>query len=1093
MCRNVYFWVLFLCTILSTRTQAFEAPGATVRFVENKGQWPAEVLFRAELPGGLLFLKKNSLHYVFYDSQALDDIHTGSPAVATGPAVPAARVGAPVVAGEPPIRGHGVEMRIENSLPSVQVQSKNLISSHHNFFLGSDPSRWASGVSSFGEVIYRGIYPGIDLRVFAYYQTLKYEFLVRPGADPSVIRLLYEGATSVTKEQDQLVIGTSLLPFREAKPYCFTEKNGKPTEVPSAWKVNGRTASFDLPNGYDTSLPLTIDPSLIFSTYSGSTSDNWGHTATYDAEGNLYTAGVVFGAGLNPTTGAFQTKFGGELDVSVLKFSPDGRQLLYAAYLGGTTGETPHSLIVNSKNELLIYGVTSSDNFPVTGGYSRKFSGGSQYIPVGNTAPEPGSSLIQSIYFKTGTDLFVARISPDGKTLRSSTYLGGTGNDGINDARQYLTISNYGDDLRGEIVVDQNDNVFVATVTYSSDFPVTANAPQNRRQGPADAVLIQLNPDLSQLVWSTYFGGTGYDVAFALRRGNSGAIYAVGVTRSSDLPGTAGALKPALGGSEDGFLVKFSGNRLERATYLGTEAEDAAYLIDLDAEENPHVFGLTRGRYPVSGQVYQNAGSGQFIHALDAGLGRTVFSTVVGSGRGMPDISPTAFLVNECGNMYLSGWGGAVNARSGHAGTSTAGLPTTAGAYRTTTDGSNYWIGLLEQGAKSLLYGTFFGSEGANLRGDHVDGGTSRFDKSGVIYHAACACGGTFIPATPQAWSPTNRSNNCNNAAFKFDIDRLKAAFDAFQGGQKDKIEGCLPLTLNFVNTSEGGKNYEWDFGGTGTSTSGGQVSHTFDKPGEYTVKLTAYNPLTCKRVDVAQKVVKVFPADFRINSDTTICAEKPVQLLASGGKTYEWTPVQGLSSATVANPIVKPTKTTTYTVKMTNEFGCTAQKSVTVKTDDSYRPTAAVRIGSECGQPMKLELGNQTSGADSYQWSMGNGDTLRTNPPGTYQYPQSGSYEIIVTARKGACTLSVSVPVEVENLSEIPNVVTANNDGKNDVFVVGFAGAKLEIFNRWGKPIYRSDNYANDWGRDVPDGLYYYLLTTPRGTKCKGWVEVLE
>jgi gliding motility-associated-like protein len=1086
MCRTFTFALFFV--LLGLLSSAFaEAPGGAVRFVQNKGQWSPEVLFRAELPGGFLFLKKQSLHYVFYDTETLDRLHAGPVNQ------PAARTAAPPERAEPLVNAHGVDVQLQNSLPTAQIESKNRVSEHLNYFLGNDSNRWASAVPAFGEIIYHDIYPGIDLRLFAYYQTMKYEFLVKPGADPSVIRLRYDGASSVRSEKGQLVIETSLLPFREEKPYSFTEKNNKTTEVPADWVLEDKTATFRFPNGYDKQQPLTIDPTLIFSTYSGSVSDNWGHTATYDNDGNLYTAGTVYGTSFVPTTGAFQTRYGAEMDVAIMKFSPDGKQLLYATYLGGSTGETPNSLIVNSKNELLIYGVTSSANFPTTASaYSRKFAGGTGYIPIGNGLPEPGS-LFGTIYFRTGTDLFLANLGTDGRTLKSSTYVGGSANDGINVADQYLGIYNYGDDLRGEIMVDKNDNVYVATVSFSADFPVTANAPQPKLNGPADAVLLQLSPDLSQLRWSTYFGGSGYDVAYALRIGASGSLYAVGTTRSADLPGMAGAFKPAIGGQEDGFLVKFTNNQLDRSTYLGTNADDAAYLIDLDPQENPHVFGLTRGTYAVTDSVYQNARSGQFIHALDPTLSKTVFSTVIGSGRVGPDISPTAFLVNECGNIYLSGWGGNVNIRSANVNSSTRGLPVTADAFRRTTDGSNFWLALLEQGGKSLLYATYFGSQNPAGRGDHVDGGTSRFDKSGVIYHAACACGGTSFPATAQVWSQTNKSPNCNNAAFKFDIDRLKATFDAYQGTQKDVIQGCTPLTLNFVNTSEGGITYAWDFGDTGTSTNPAQVSHTFDKPGEYTVTLTAYNRLTCKRVDVAKKVIKVFPTNFKVSKDTTICPGQPVQLLAEGGATYAWTPTQGMTTATVSNPVVNPTQTTTYSVKITNENGCSTTKNVTITTDDSFRPVAEVRLSSECGRPMKVELVNKTTGATGLEWIMGNGDTLRTNSPEPYQYPQSGQYEITVTASKNGCSLALNLPVIIENMSEVPNVVTANNDGKNDVFNVGFTGAKLEIFNRWGKLIYRSENYTNNWGDEAPGGLYYYLLTTQRGTQCKGWVEVLE
>jgi hypothetical protein len=325
MCRTftfAFFW-LFLGLIYTTLA---DTPGGAVRFVQNKGQWSPEVLFRAELPGGFLFLKKQSLHYVFYDSEALDVIHSGR----TNQTL--ARTASPPERTEPVVNAHGVEVQLQQSLPTAQIESKNLVSRNLNYFLGNDSSHWASAVPAFGEVIYHDIYPGIDLRLFAYYQTLKYEFVVKPGADPSVIRLHYDGATAVRSEKGQLVIETSLLPFREEKPYSFTEKNNKTTEVPAEWALLEQTATFRFPGGYDNKLPLTIDPTLIFSTYSGSVSDNWGHTATNDNDGNLYTAGTVFGTSFIPTTGAFQTKYGAEIDVAVMKFSPDGKQLLYAAY-----------------------------------------------------------------------------------------------------------------------------------------------------------------------------------------------------------------------------------------------------------------------------------------------------------------------------------------------------------------------------------------------------------------------------------------------------------------------------------------------------------------------------------------------------------------------------------------------------------------------------------------------------------------------------------------------------------------------------------------------------------------------------------------
>ena len=184
---------------------------------------------------------------------------------------------------------------------------------------------------------------------------------------------------------------------------------------------------------------------------------------------------------------------------------------------------------------------------------------------------------------------------------------------------------------------------------------------------------------------------------------------------------------------------------------------------------------------------------------------------------------------------------------------------------------------------------------------------------------------------------------------------------------------------------------------------------------------------------------------------------------------------------------------TTTYSVSITNEFGCSVSRTVTVSTDNTFKPNIQVEARPDCGKPTQLAFTNATVGANQFLWVMGNGDTLRTWVPENYRYPRSGTYEIVVTASKNDCAISLKYPIIYEDFSQIPNTITANEDGKNDVFDVGFPGARLEIHNRWGQLLVKTDNYANDWGRNVPHGTYFYLLTTPGGSQCKGWIEVLE
>ncbi len=1202
---------------------------AAVRFVRNQGQWDASVRYRADIPGGYLLLKEKSLMYVFFEANALVSRH------AMGGNSAAART-------SDMVNGHAVEVLFEGANTAIQVKEEHPNAVKCNYYIGNDPNRWATNVPTFGEIIYRDVYPGIDFKMYAFRETLKYEFLVAPNADASKIKLRYQGSKELKLADNQLSVQTSVNSFRELKPYTYQEINNRTREVATNYHLEGEHLSFDFPKGYDHTQLLTIDPELVFSTFSGSIANNFGHAATFDEQGNMYSVGTIHPGegplGAFPTVaGAFQQQAAGRVDIGLLKFSPDGTKLLYATYIGGNDADVPHSMIVNSKDELVIFGTTSSQNFPLTSGaYQTRFGGGTPVEPLGGFQ-----------YFN-GSDIFVLKLNSNGTALTGSTFVGGNGNDGV--CRTFdFNLVNYGDEFRGEVVVDSKDDIYVASSTTSANFPLV-NPVNTQYGGRQDAVVFKLSSDLKTLMSSTYLGGTAPDAAYGLKWAPSGALYVTGVTRSANLPVKTGAFKNVISGVEDGFLAKFANDRLEQLTYLGTDSSDVAYLVDVDQEENVHVFGLTRGRYPATTGTYVNANAGQFIHALDKSLSKTVFSTTLGSSRARPDLTPTAFLVNECGNIYLSGWGGVVNSRNGYNPTSnTVGLPTTADAFRQTTTGSNFYIAILEKGAKSLLYGTFIGSTVSSTDGDHVDGGTSRFSKNGVIYQATCVCRQANFPSTPNVWAVNRGSQDCNNAAFKFDIDRLKADFDPYQGLTKGVVSGCAPLTLDFVNTSEGGKTYTWDVQGNNISRDPLKATYTFNEPGEYRVTLRAFNPLVCRGQDVVTKIIKVGVSKAKASGDTTVCSNVGVPLRAEGGVKYSWTPTAGLSNPNIANPIAKvsattnfictitdsactvtrsvavtvnnnkadfnalrdtticsgqsailtamgnanrfrwtpsitlsdsvgtrvvakPLQTTVYTVTGLYADGCLPQKIITVKIDnnkpdfqlspdtticagqsaqllaqgagtfrwsvaptlsdttvknpvakptqtttytvtatypDGCKPKKTVTVSVErgpqnvsfeavpayaCGEPTTLQYVNGTSGATRYEWDLGNGSKSLSATPSELSYGQNGTYQVTLKAfSPRGCESSVTQSVAVLNLDKIPNVITPNGDRKNDTFVIGIPNSQVEIYNRWGKRVFLSENYADDWGKDVLNGTYFYQLTLPGNIQCKGWIQVLQ
>ncbi|MCU0353603.1 MAG: gliding motility-associated C-terminal domain-containing protein [Cytophagales bacterium] len=1073
---------LFTLLLLFLSLAAFAENAPSPRFVRNDGQWDAEVLYRAAVPGGFVFLQKNSLRYVFYHTGDIARFHHGA-----AKDEPAARQSLAPKNDKPTdvIRAHGFEITFVGAQPGVTLQADGEKIERRNFFLDDDPAHWASDVPAFSEVRYKNLYPGVDLRLFAQNGTFKYEFLVAAQADPNQIKMQYSGMSRMSAENGFLFTETTVNKTTEAPPYSYqTDKAGVRREVPSAFVLRDNTVTFSLPKGFDRRLPLVIDPVLVFSTYSGSFTDNWGFTATYDKDGHLYSGGIEFGNRFPATVGAFQTRFSGATDVAILKYAPNGKTLVYATYLGGSQAEAPHSLIVNDAGELIVMGTTSSLNFPTTvGAFDRTYNGGTRTGPVG-------------VDFVNGSDLFVAKLNAAGSALVGSTYVGGSLNDGISNQTNQA-VFNYGDEFRGEVYIDQQGNIYFASTTLSRNFPIAGNASQNALNGLEDAVVCQLNPTLTALTWSSYLGGSGFDAARGIRVAPSGNVYVTGGTTSRNLPTTAGVVRPASNGSEDGFVARFQNQRLSRLSYLGTDRADQAYLIDLDPDENVYVLGLTFGQYPISQGVYNNPRSGQFIHAMDANLSRTLFSTTVGSGRQQPDISPTAFMRSNCGFLYFSGWGGDINNRRGIEGSSTTGLPTANAVdstrlIRSTTNGDDYYLAILDQGASQLLYGAFFGT----TRGDnHVDGGTSRFSPDGTIYHVACACAdNSSFPTTAGVVSNLNNgikepedgdpSPGCNNAAFKINLDALDAEFDLVP-------DSCgVPAQVRVTNRSQGGKRFEWIVNGQVRSSSAGQAVLTLSQPGEYTVTLKAYDPLTCKKVDSVSRKITVRDLVFKINKDTTLCTGQQVQLKAEGGVRYEWSPARGMDNPTSPTPTVSPTQTTSYTVRITTADGCVKALSTTVRINE-FEPDFDIALTSECGKPVRLKL-SAVGEPGRTEWEVVDGSGVTRRVSDTLSLDKAGQYEIVLRAFRGACQERVSKSIRVDDPKPPVNVITPNPP--NTRFETYKQGWKVEIYNQWGRAVYLNDTYQNDWtAAGVDNGVYYYRLTSPDGLSCKGWIHVMR
>ena len=263
-----------------------------------------------------------------------------------------------------------------------------------------------------------------------------------------------------------------------------------------------------------------------------------------------------------------------------------------------------------------------------------------------------------------GYDIVVTKLNAAGNNIIGSKKIGGSGNDGvnINAVRGLSSLQrNYGDDGRSEVILDGAGNIYVASTTQSTNFPSTASAFQTASGGLQDGVLLKLTPDVGAVTFASYLGGSGNDAAYVLSIGPGGNIFVAGGTESSNLPGnTAGTIGTSNFGGIDGFVSVISNNgaSIIRTTYVGTSGSDQVFGIQFDRTGFPYVMGQTTGSWPIQNATFNNPGGKQFIAKLQPDLSAYVYSTAFGSGSSTPNISPIAFLVDRCENVYVSGWGG---------------------------------------------------------------------------------------------------------------------------------------------------------------------------------------------------------------------------------------------------------------------------------------------------------------------------------------------------------------------------------------------------------------------------------------------------
>ena len=559
-----------------------------------------------------------------------------------------------------------VRMKLLGAAKPQEVTGVEKLPGVSNYFIGKDPAKWRTGIPNYARVQYKNVYPGVDLVYYGHQGQLEYDFVVQPGADPSDIKLAFQGADDVEAEGGGgLVIRAKGFTLRHRTPVVYQEIAGKRVEVKGRFKsVSEQVFGFEV-ESWNRNYALVIDPTLIYSTFLGGSGDTDTELGmAVDSAGRAYVAGYTNSVDFPITAGALQTTAGGDLDGYVARINASGTALEYSTYLGGSGQDLAIRIRIDPAGNAYLAGTTASPDFPTT----------------------PGAYEQSNVF---GSALFLAKLNSSGGQLIWSTLVGESW-------PHYLV----------GLAIDSSGNVYASGPT-TGQFPTTAGAYQTAYAGGLwDAYVVKMNSTGSALVWSTLLGGSDLDDAQAITVDASGNVYVGGGSASHNFPTTPGAFQTVVPGPNGGaFVSKFDPTgTLLYSTYLDGSAGSTLYAITVDPSGNAYITGYTiSSDYPVTQGAFQTTFGGGisdvYVSKLNATGTALLAATYLG---GSEEEDPSDDIVlDAAGNVYVSG------------ATASSNFPTTSGAIQGALAGnSDVFFAKLNSSLSTLLYSTYLGGPG---------------------------------------------------------------------------------------------------------------------------------------------------------------------------------------------------------------------------------------------------------------------------------------------------------------------------------------------------------------------------------------------
>lgn len=819
-----------------------------IYFTENKGQWDGHVLFKADGGRGLTWwFERDGLTVAVIvpdtagiEGQQIEQINQREHdliSLKSAQSAPSAV----------PSKGHALKLRFvpsdrqssdivfassataKQSQPATEVIPDGKLSWNNNYFLGNDESKWAPDCGNFTRLTYRNVWDGIDVVYYGEGDQLKYDYVVKPGADPSNVRLRWLGleeplalipaqagnqnsnsavipAKAGIQPDTGLLLATSVGTLREGIPLAYQrDENGARVPVEVSFVIlSENEVGLEVVGKWDRTKELVVDP-LVYSTYLGGSGWDDIFAIATDNIGNTITAGSTQSQDFPITAGCFDETYNderdGDNDCFIAKISRDGSSLIYCTYIGGRYSEILFSIIQGQNDRTIFIGGTVSNDFPTTeGAYDRVYANG-----------------------RWNRDGIIGALNNAGNALIFSTFLGG---DEFENTRA--------------IALTDNGDIIVGGLVFGAGFPVSEGVIQPNCSGERDGFIAKISGDGSSLMFGTYYGGSDIDEISALTIDSSEHIVVTGTTRSNDLPIAGESFDESYNGDNDVFVTWLSAEADEiiSGTYLGDWGSEEARTITFDGIQGVIVGGTTNSRwFPTTHGSFDETYSDStdcFLARLTYSRPELIYSTFLGD-RGYEQFSG-AFLDPD-GSIIAAGF------------TSSQHFPVTQDAYQIDIRGRNdLFIVRLNAEGSNLIYGTHFGgwSDEECLMG-------IANDNAGGVAMGGFTYGETF-PTTENAFDQTFNGGYSDGIAARLDIgltyilrwiemphqvvsDEIHNILFEISGVSSNEDEA---LTLDFFpNNIPDGRVIFNDFGdGSGSF----EWELDYDDAGEYTASFTLSN-----------------------------------------------------------------------------------------------------------------------------------------------------------------------------------------------------------------------------------------------------------